>query len=205
MAGRRSMQAQDSGGQGAEVHARRRLLKAARTLLSTVGPQGATARAICDAAGVRAPTLYYYFGDLPRLHRAAVNASFLEIMAGYRRLSRSSGAVAAVQQAWHAFLHFARAEPLMARLLIQSVIAGHMPPALHLTLTRLRGDMDKLAASGDLSVPPSVAVGMLWTASVGAVSLASGENVDEAAFGEIADALLDAVMAGLLPRAANRD
>lgn len=198
MAVRRSTRVQAGVPQREEDHARRRLLRAARELLSEHGPQGATARAICDKAGVRAPTLYYHFGDLFRLHQAAVNASFLEIMAGYRRHSRVLGAVAAVRQAWEALMYFATAEPLMARLLIEAVVENRPPAALALTLTRLRSDMDDLAARGGLAVSGEVATGMLWTAAVGAVCLATNAKADPVQCAQVSDALLETILAGVI-------
>ena len=57
---------------GATYNMRDQILSAAGELLRNHGPSKATARAICDAAGVKAPTLYHYFGDLDRLYREVV-------------------------------------------------------------------------------------------------------------------------------------
>jgi len=40
---------------------RERILEAVMRLIRTEGPAGATARQVCDAAGIKAPTLHYYF------------------------------------------------------------------------------------------------------------------------------------------------
>lgn len=179
-------------------HVRHRLLRAARNLLSSKGPAGATARAICAEAGVRAPTLYHYFGDLQRLHMAAVNASFLEIMAGYRRHSRAIGTEAAIARAWQALLLFAEKEPLMARLLIQTVVEGRMPTALELTIKRLTFDLELMARRGELCVSGEVAANMLWTGAVGAVLLTTADDRRSDVASEVNGNLLRTILKGIV-------
>lgn len=181
-------------------HIRLRLLRAARLLLSEAGTEGATARAICDKVGVSAPTLYYHFGDLQRLHSAAVNAAFMEIMVGYRRQSRAEGAVAAIRQAWAAFLQFADSEPRLARLLINAVLDGRMPSALRLTLWQLRKDLIALEGRGDLCVSSEEAVSMLWMAAVGAVSMSSRRVNDQLNIASAPELLLGAVLGAIESR-----
>lgn len=177
-------------------HVRQRLLMATRILLSTDGTKAATARAICARAGVQAPSLYHHFGDLQRLHMAAVNASFLEIMAGYRRHSRAVGTPAAIAGAWQGLLLFAKREPQMARLLVQSVVEGRTPAALDLTIRRLTADLTRMEQAGELRVSGEAAAKMLWTASVGAVLLATGD--DHQATLEVNKHLLRTLMNGIM-------
>jgi AcrR family transcriptional regulator len=179
-------------------HVRLRLLRAARDLLSALGSKGATARAICDRAGVRAPTLYYYFGDLTRLHAAAVNASFVEIMAGYRQRSRSSGTLEAIRQAWDTLVRFGRTEPVMARLLILSVLDDKPPAALRLTLARLTKDLRDMEATGGLKVSADDAVAILWTAAIGATTMATSLGRTDARKGGPSDMLLDDILAAII-------
>ncbi|MFW2830977.1 TetR/AcrR family transcriptional regulator [Sphingomonas sp. ID0503] len=175
-------------------HVRQRLVHAARDLMSELGPAGATARAICDRAGVRAPTLYHYFGDLAGLHATAINAAFIEVMASYRRGNLAEGPLEAVRAAWRALLRFARAEPLMARALIGNVVDGKPPLALQLTLRRLRRDLSELSQQGLLSMTPNAAAAMLWTSAVGAVSMTAASDPNDEAVNE---ALLHALIAHL--------
>lgn len=185
-----------SAGAG-EEHARLRLLRAARDLLSEHGTKGATARAICACAGVRAPTLYYYFGDLTRLHAAAVNASFVEIMAGYRQRTRASGTFDGIRLAWETLVRFGSTEPLMARLLIQYVLDGNPPAALRLTLARLGRDLRDMELSGKLTVSADDAVTVLWTAAIGATSMVTSPGGLGTQKGGPSDILLETILAGI--------
>lgn len=180
-----------------EEHARLRLLRAARVLLSEFGTKGATARAICAQAGVRAPTLYYYFDDLTRLHAAAVNASFVEVMAGYRQRSRSSGTLDGIRLAWETLVRFGSAEPLMARLVIQYVLDGNPPAALRLTLARLGRDLRDMELRRKLKVPADDAVTILWTAAIGATLMVTTPEGFGMEKGGPSDILLGTILAGI--------
>jgi AcrR family transcriptional regulator len=60
---------------------RTRILEAAADLLAQSADADASTRAVCDAAGVTAPTLYHHFGDKEGLLTAMVDfgwAQFLE-------------------------------------------------------------------------------------------------------------------------------
>lgn len=194
MSDTRRTSAKETSGPSSEGHVRLRLLKAATRLLSEAGVEGATARAICAMVGVKAPTLYHYFGDLSRLHAAAVNAAFLTVAAEYRRESRSGGPLNGVRQAWLIFMQFARREPRITRLLIARVLNGQTPPAVQLTLRQVQGDLEKLDAQGKLAAPAAKAIRILWTAAIGAASLATTRDDPENA-----EALLDAVLSALAP------
>jgi AcrR family transcriptional regulator len=57
----------------ARTTTRERILKNALRLFSAHGYEGATTRAICAAAGITKPTLYYFFGSKEALYRALVD------------------------------------------------------------------------------------------------------------------------------------
>ena len=56
------------------------ILDAAATLLEAHGAAGLTTRAVCEAAGIKAPTLYHHFGDKDGLERALVRRGMAEFM-----------------------------------------------------------------------------------------------------------------------------
>jgi hypothetical protein len=125
------------------------------------------------------------------LHATAVNASFIEVMASYRRGKQADGPLEAVRTAWRALLRFAGAEPLLARVLIASVLDGEPPLALQLNLRRLRRDLATLHHDGLLTTTPDAAVAMLWTTAVGAVSMMTAPEPNDEALNE---ALLHALI-----------
>lgn len=84
----------------------------------------------------------------------------------------------------------------MARLLVQSVVEGRTPAALDLTIRRLTADLTRMEQAGALRVSGEAAAKMLWTASVGAVLLATGD--DHQATLEVNKHLLRTLMNGIM-------
>ena len=56
------------------------ILDAAEALLEAQGPAGLTTRAVCEAVGIKSPTLYHYFGDKSGLERALIRRGLDQFM-----------------------------------------------------------------------------------------------------------------------------
>ncbi len=84
----------------------------------------------------------------------------------------------------------------MARLLVQSVVEGRTPAALDLTIRRLTADLTRMEQAGQLRVSGEIAARMLWTAAVGAVLLATGD--EQPATGDVDKHLLRTLMSGIM-------
>ena len=72
---------------------RERILEAALETFSERGFDGATTREIAARAGVNVGLLQYYFGDKPKLWRAAVDRAFGALRAGLRDVLGDAGAL----------------------------------------------------------------------------------------------------------------
>src|SRR5271154_1620158 len=104
-----------------------RILEAASELLARSADADISTRAVSEAAGVTAPTLYHHFGDKEGLLAAVVDfgwAAFLE----------SKLAVAAVvhdhvaddvRAGWDNHLEFARENPSFYKLMWSPAVAAH--------------------------------------------------------------------------------
>lgn len=184
-----------------KTEVRQRLVRAARHLLSTEGRDGASSRAICALAGVGAPTIYHYFGDLNGLHRAAIDETYEYVAEAYLRGAREGGAQQGLRNGWGAFNQFARQEPLMCRLVIQHILAGEPPATVAETLDTVEADLSRLYNEGVLTCPAHEAVQLLWIGTLGtACFTASGEkgkNQPDLDFQEkMIDLVLDALFIG---------
>lgn len=174
--------------------AKKQILEATTRLLSSGGKAAATARAICAEVGVGAPTIYYYFGDLAGLHRAAIDVAFGRVATRYQEGARSGGALQGIKDSWSLFISFAFEEPQMCRLLIQQVVDDVLPASLSKTLTRLTADLAGLS----LKCPPNVGAQMLWTAAIGAATLATLADERQRIDVGICDAMLEAILSAIL-------
>ena len=158
---------------------KKRLLKVARHLLSTEGREGASSRAICALAGVRAPTLYHYFGDLNGLHRAAIDQTYEQVALAYLQGAKEGGPRQGLRNGWGAFNYFAHQEPKMCRIVIQQILAGEPPAAVAETLKTVEQDLSQLYSQGSLRCTPHEAVELLWIGTLGTACFTSSEMNDE--------------------------
>lgn len=161
------------------LEVKKRLVKVARHLLSTEGREGASSRAICALAGVQAPTLYHYFGDLNGLHRAAIDQTYEQVALAYLQGAKEGGPREGLRNGWGAFNYFAHQEPIMCRIVIQQILAGQPPAAVAETLRTVEDDLSQLYEQGQLLCPPHEAVQLLWIGTLGTACFTSSEMNEE--------------------------
>ena len=155
---------------------RGRLVRAAAELLRNGGPAAASARAVCDAAGVRAPTLYHHFGDLAGLHRAVVDAAFAETLR--RKVARPPPADGGdplddLRRGWDGYVRFAIDEPALFAVITGELLAGRRPPAHRRGYEMLTAEVARLADRRPLRYPPAVAAHLVWASAHGAAVVAT--------------------------------
>ncbi|MCH1865064.1 TetR/AcrR family transcriptional regulator [Nocardioides sp. CFH 31398] len=182
-----------------ETPARRAVLDAAADLLREVGADGLTTRAIADAAGVQAPTLYRLFGDKDGL----VDALAEHVMAAYVAAKTERAAdeededpVVALRDAWRAHVDFGLANPALYALLGRRQGSERSPGTLT-GIEVLRRRVGRVAAAGRLRVDEERAVWMVHAAGHGTVLALLGVPPDERDPG-LPDAMYDALAAALL-------
>jgi AcrR family transcriptional regulator len=141
-------------------------------LLAAAGPahvDQVTTRAVCEAAGVTAPTLYHHFGDKDGLVAAVVARTAADVLAtkGAVRLSRDP--VADVRRGWDAWVAFALAHPALFALVVASPRAA--PEATAGGYARLGALLARVEAAGRLAVPLPLALDAVWAAAQGVTAL----------------------------------
>lgn len=176
-----------------------RLLLAAAQLLHESKNREVSTRAICELAGVQAPTLYHYFGSKQGLLDVVVNHGFTEYMQGAARqfVEADTGEpVAAIRDAWDSHVRFGLAHPSFY-VLVYGEIAPGVPCTLTTTAERMLVDLlNQVARQGRLRVAPAVAARQLVAANIG-VTLGLITTPGEADFGwshQLRDTILDALV-----------
>src|SRR5437763_4854441 len=104
---------------------RTRILEAAAGLLTESAD--VSTRAVCDAAGVTAPTLYHYFGDKDGLLAAVVDFGWAAFMQTKRVVAAVVHHHVAddVRAGWDNHLEFARENPSFYKLMWSPVVAAN--------------------------------------------------------------------------------
>lgn len=179
---------------------RARILEQAQRLLREDGAAAVTTRAVASAAGVQPPTLYRLFGDKDGLVDALaehVMAAYVDTKATAR--AAASDPVADLRAGWRTHVEFGLANPELYRLLATHRSPGPSPATAR-GIEVLRGRVHALAAAGLLRVSEQRALTMIHAAGNGTVLALLEAPAGERDPG-LADAMLDAVLAGVLASA----
>jgi len=144
------------------------LVEVAARLLHEQGVAAVTTRAVAQAAGVQAPTIYRLFEDKDGLLEAVAQHALAAYVAGKEFTEDDGDPVADLRSGWDTHVGFGLANPALFGLLIDpSRVSGSRAAAagLDILTTRVR----RVAAAGRLRVPERRAVRLLQAAGTGAV------------------------------------
>lgn len=170
------------------------ILDAASVLLEAHGPAGLTTRAVCDAAGIKAPTLYHHFGDKDGLERALLRRGLDAFMRRKRMLPASADPLDQLREGWDVAVEFALKHPALYALLVHHARAQPELTADAYALMQAR--VQRLVDMGRLHGPVEASARVIWAASQGVLSLvAQGRPRKEVE--AVSDVLFDAVLARL--------
>lgn len=153
---------------------RDRILLAAAVLLDGAAETGGTVstRAICDRAGVQAPTLYHHFGSRQQLLDEVVSHGFREYL---DRRQRERGAVDDddadplddVREGWDAHVQFGLEHPSFYAMIYGDVQPGVACGVASEVEAMIRTALEPAARAGRLTVAPEQAAAEIVAASSG--------------------------------------
>jgi AcrR family transcriptional regulator len=170
------------------------ILDAAATLLEKQGPSGLTTRAVCEAAGVKAPTLYHHFRDKEGLEQALIQRGLDDFMRRKRQPPASADPLEQLRAGWDLALDFALKRPALYALFAQHALA--QPAMLADAYGLMQARVQRLVDLGRFRGPVEAAARAVWAASQGALSLVrlvpGRRDIDDAS-----DLLFKAVVAEL--------
>jgi AcrR family transcriptional regulator len=180
---------------------RSRIVAAAAALLHERGRSAVTTRAVADAAGVQAPTIYRLFGDKDGLLEAVAEHAMTAFAAEKARAVRAAGDDASdpvedLRTGWAMTIGFGLANPHLFTLLADPE-RGRRSPAARAGVRLLADRVRRVAEAGRLAVPEDRAVHLVQAAGTGAVlavlAMPAGErdaSVTDDAFAAVLDRIL---------------
>lgn len=167
------------------------ILNAAVELLEAEGPAGLTTRAVCEAAGVKAPTLYHHFGDKDGLELALVRRAMAEFMQRKRAPAATADLLEQLRFGWDVAVEFALKRPALYALFAQHVRSHPDLAAEGYALMSAR--VQRLVDAGRFRWPIDAAARAVWAACQGALSLV-GQKVARKDVEATSRLLFDAVV-----------
>ena len=176
---------------------RSRIIETTAGLLAQSADVDVSTRAICDAAGVTAPTLYHHFGDKDGLLAAVVDfgwAAFLETKRAVAAVVHDHVADD-IRAGWDNHLEFARENPSFYKLMWSPAVAAGSS-AVREAYQMLYDRLELGASRGQLRVSVETAARMVMSATTGAaLSLISQADLygDPAFLNQLREAVIAAV------------
>jgi AcrR family transcriptional regulator len=198
---RRSMTVETSAPADARAGTRDRIVDVAADLLRAEGRAAVTTRAVAEAAGVQAPTIYRLFGDKEGLLDAVAETEMTRFAATKAVVIRAAaeGAVDAVDDlraGWDATIAFALDNPELYALMSDPA-RGEGSPAVRAGVALLEERVHRVALAGRLRVAEPLAVELIHAAATGALLSTIRRPAAERDRG-LVDAMRDAVLERIL-------
>ena len=178
---------------------RTKLVEVAARLLRDEGSAAVTTRAVAQAGGVQAPTIYRLFGDKEGLLDAVAEHVFATYVAGKTMAADDGDPIDDLRAGWDDHVGFGLANAALFGLLIDPG-RGSRSPAAAAGIEVLRARVRRVAAVGRLRVPERRAVEMIHAAGTGAVLALLALPPQERDLG-LADAMWDALARAILTEA----
>lgn len=145
------------------------ILDAAEALLEAQGPAGLTTRAVCEAVGIKSPTLYHYFGDKSGLERALIRRGLDQFMQRKRAPQASADPLEQLRFGWDVALEFALKRPALYALIAQHALT--QPTLIADAHSVMQARVQRLVDLGRFQGPAEDAARAVWAASQGVLSL----------------------------------
>jgi AcrR family transcriptional regulator len=171
------------------MSSRDRLLDAAAELLDESADHDVSTRAICERAGVQAPTLYHHFGNKQGLLATVVVEAFTTHLGAN---TAPDDPVDALRFTWAEHIRFGVERPNIYTYAFGQLRSGEPAGLATVAERALLDRLNEVARHGMLRVAPEVAASRLFAANVGA-ALARIATPDFDS-----DGLLDSVLADVL-------
>lgn len=177
---------------------RGRILEATTELLAERGLGGTSTRAICEAAGITAPTLYHHFGTKDALFEAVVAEGFGRYLEGKRGSIAGDDPVENLRRGFDQYVAFAVSNPSLYAVIFDRTNAERLPKGAEEAYGMLAHLLSEAEEGRGLRVGTELAAQAVWAAAHGVASLLisrPGFGWDDALVATAREAVLGAVVA----------
>jgi len=155
---------------------RQRFIEATTRLVRENGLEAVSTRAICDAVGVKAPTLYHHFGDLAGLHAAVIEQAFQRYFAFWKDRSTVDDPFQRVRDGWDSYISFSIAEPELFSIVAQQNFAHDLPQEITRAHAELVADLEAIARIRPLRYEPELASQIFTAGCIGVASTLAAQR-----------------------------
>jgi AcrR family transcriptional regulator len=150
-----------------KTRTRRHILEVAAGILEREGAQAVSTRSVATAAGIRAASLYQFFGDKDGLLAAVAIQAFDHYLAEKHTVAPTADPVEDMRRGWDIHVDFGLRHPAAYLLMFGTDRPGRRPPAADEAHDLLLTFLNRIAAAGRLRVPPAIAATLCQAAATG--------------------------------------
>lgn len=143
------------------------MIAAAADLIAASPGEEFSLRAVCDAVGVKMPTLYHFFGSKQGLMDAVIERGFDLYLDEKSSMESSGDPIQDIRAGWDAHVAFGLANPGFYTLMYGKVRPGHSPEAQSRPSEILRALTARAAEQGRLAVPSEQAAAHILVTNIG--------------------------------------
>jgi AcrR family transcriptional regulator len=179
-----------------DAPARDRLLLAAAELMDQAGGGDVSTRAICELAGVQAPTLYHHFGSKDGLLDAVVSHGFRQFLQDQQVATSDEDPIDVIRRGWDIHVRFGVQNPRFYAHIYGRVEAGKRCQVVADMEEMLLRALEPAARQGRISVSPAEAAAAILAASSGVtlrLITSSTDRVDWQLSNRVRDAMLESI------------
>lgn len=144
-------------------------MASAITLLNSGGRHAVTTRAVADAAGMQAPTLYRLFGDMSGLFDAVADQGFSTYLQGKKFRKAGEDRVEDLRAGWLLHVDFGLTHPEIYKLMYCDPRPGAQSPAAANSRRILKEHIRRAAVAGRLRVSEERAADLVHASGCGTV------------------------------------
>ncbi len=148
---------------------RQKILRAAEDLIADKGIEAATTRAVADAAGVQAPTLYRLFGDKDGLLNAVADQAMSDYVAQKTARPAHADPLEELRAGWDTQIEFGLSHPGIFTIMTARPALMRRTPAVAKGLEVLKGKIRRLAETGGLIIPEDMALDLMHASATGTI------------------------------------
>jgi len=191
-----------------ETSARDRLLLAAAELMDAAQGAEVSTRAICERAGVHAPTLYHHFASKQGLQDAVITHGFKRFLADRAASAdrATTNPIGDIRDAWDLHVRFGVENPSFYTLIYGRAAPGRPCAVVAAVEAMILEALQPLARARRLRVAPERAAREILAASTGVVLTLIAQppnDVDLSLSDDVRDAILERITA--TPRTSAKD
>ncbi|TSI12131.1 TetR/AcrR family transcriptional regulator [Brevibacterium aurantiacum] len=146
---------------------RERLIAAAADLIAASPGEDFSLRAVCEAVGVKMPTLYHFFGSKQGLIEAVIEHGFDLYIGRKSQMEVSGDPIQDIRSGWDAHVMFGLANPGFYTLMYGKVRPGYFPAAQARASRLLRALTHRASKEDRLVVSPDQAASHVLVTNIG--------------------------------------